>query len=326
MRAVATILSTSAVFALLVAATPNGSVLSFNGDASIWYPSSAPTQLTILPSQIRAMADAGYVWEDLRVPLAMVSKANAAPSWVEFMDSTGTGGSGGVGVWSFSDSSQQDLALAAQMPHGWAPGTETEAHIHWAMLSDNIGVTDGGSLVARWSLECALGEVYGRFTVADRSTKRAHSGTTATITLGASHKYEIGQNIVVSGVTETGGCAAGAYNGNFRITALTASTISYEGGASCSDGETADTGGVTTGYTIVRTADGVVSSASKWKHQMASFGTYRMANCGTVSCIWVCSIERLAPIAGDLGEGVAALEIDWHYMRGAEGSSTVSSY
>jgi hypothetical protein len=270
------------------------------------------------PADIRNLNDAGYVWDDIRVPLANVSKSAVnAPTITELMDNTGSGGTTtGIHAWAFSNSQEDDLLFEVQMPHSYtAFGMPVEAHIHWTMIT-----TSTASPAVTWGIECSSPtNIDGAYTISAATTNRAHSGTTATLTMtAANQKFDVGHNLVVAGVSEAG-CSAGAYNGNYRVTAVTDTTISYTSGAvSCTEGTTADTGGTITGYTITKEVQANVATNSKWKNIMSEFGTFRMKNCTGVSCIMSCRLYR--PNVADLDEAIPAISLDFHFPMSQMGS------
>ena len=80
----------------------------------------------------------------------------------------------------------------------------------------------------------------------------AHTGNTVTLTVGSGHNVVAGNIISVSGVT---GAGAAAYNGNFVVDSVTATTIVYTSVYGTSDAaNTAAAGSPTVTYSVGRTA------------------------------------------------------------------------
>jgi hypothetical protein len=69
-------------------------------------------------------------WEDLRFPATAVNPPG--PTGVPTFDQTKIG-------WLFPHNSTTELAVIAQLPHGWVNGTELRPHLHWEKSTSAAG-------------------------------------------------------------------------------------------------------------------------------------------------------------------------------------------
>jgi hypothetical protein len=76
------------------------------------------------------------------------------------------------------------------------------------------------------------------------TTKRKVDTNVATLTLSKAHPYKVGDRVTVSGITDA------AYNGDFTLTIVTTTTISYAL-THTNELEVSDTGGIVTYKTII---------------------------------------------------------------------------
>lgn len=132
-------------------------------------------------------------WDDLRVePTARTSGTNA-PSFEQWADDSGLGGTGtsrGVYLYSFDDAievQEKEIFFTMQMPHSWV-GTPIHLHVHW------LGNADDTTAAPRWGCEYAwqdIGQVFGATnTIYTDGSNYTDVGTDADIVAG---KHYIGK-------------------------------------------------------------------------------------------------------------------------------------
>lgn len=100
--------------------------------------------------------DLGEHWEDSQVPglFTQAGGGSNPPTWTQIQDD----GAGSVGVWgyAFDDATSDDeVWVQVQLPHGWVEGSDIEPHIHWTPPT-----AAAGQVV--WKIEytwCNVGDV-----------------------------------------------------------------------------------------------------------------------------------------------------------------------
>lgn len=118
------------------------------------------------------LAGDATVWEDLRFPATTIGRrGNSDPGWVQVADD----GSASVGVWGlgFSDTTDEEVYCAVQLPHSWKEGSSIYPHVHWMPLTATVpsrGVT--------WALEYS----WANIGVIDGVGSAVTFGNTTTIT------------------------------------------------------------------------------------------------------------------------------------------------
>jgi len=96
------------------------------------------------------------VWNDINVyPDANSSAGNVPPTWARFQRN---GSSQGVFLWSFSNTTEQEVFFQVQLPHGYKEGTTLYPHVHWTTFS-----TDPTGSVVEWALEYTIIKIGGTF-------------------------------------------------------------------------------------------------------------------------------------------------------------------
>lgn len=131
------------------------------------------------------------VWDDIRVPLSSIKRLGFAdPDWEQFQDN----GTGSVGVYApaFSNTVDQEVYFAIQIPHDWKLGTDLNPHVHWSPSN-----TDTGDVT--WKLEYTVADMGSAFgTTATLAVTQAGSGT------DREHQYADLGDIDMSSYTDPG--------------------------------------------------------------------------------------------------------------------------
>jgi hypothetical protein len=104
-------------------------------------PSVPPHRHVLLPTQATpwSAGEDNLLWDDLRTPLSSARIGVNAPTLANFRD--------GLYALRFDAGTMNEAFLEAQLPHGWAEGTEIRPHVHWSPGNS----TNTGSVV--WKLE-----------------------------------------------------------------------------------------------------------------------------------------------------------------------------
>jgi len=141
--------------------------------------------------------------------------------------------------------SSGEATLTTSAPHGFASGDSITISLPTTATLTNTRAIGGetGDYLVTLNTSTDHGFSVGDFVTVDVGvvdtlsvTNREASGTLRTLTIG-SHGFSVGEKIVVSGVTAN-------YNGTFYISAVTGTTISYQFGASFTEGSIASGGSV----------------------------------------------------------------------------------
>lgn len=82
------------------------------------------------------------VYNDFVVPLGTAKAGGNSPGWEKFRDNGS--GSNGVWVWTFANSSTDELQIIVQMPHEWKEGSAINPHIHWSPMTSASGAVKWG--------------------------------------------------------------------------------------------------------------------------------------------------------------------------------------
>lgn len=100
------------------------------------------------------------VWDDLRVSLSDAATGNVKPDWDNFpIDGPTTN----PFIYWFKASGVDEMYFVVQMPHAWVEGTAIMPHIHWVASAN--GAT--GPTVPRWGLQYCwlnIGETFSTYT------------------------------------------------------------------------------------------------------------------------------------------------------------------
>jgi len=113
------------------------------------------------------------VWDDLRFPaLSLKLLGFSDPDPVQLADD----GAGSTGVYSlgFSNTQDQEVFCAVQLPHEWKEGSDIYPHVHWAPNAATVG--DEG---VTWALEYS----WANIGVVDGVGTPVAFGNTSTITI-----------------------------------------------------------------------------------------------------------------------------------------------
>ena len=96
-------------------------------------------------------------WDDLRVPMTATKGGGINdPGFAQFK--TDGSASTGVFIYWFDKAAEEELFFTAQIPHGYAPGTDLHAHVHWVPSA-----TGGAGLKVTWALEYVWSNINGTY-------------------------------------------------------------------------------------------------------------------------------------------------------------------
>jgi len=78
------------------------------------------------------------LWDDLRTPANSLSAGPniRPPAFTQFRNNTG---SDGVWTWQFSNTQEQELFFAVQLPHSYEEGSDMEPHLHVSLGAESTG-------------------------------------------------------------------------------------------------------------------------------------------------------------------------------------------
>jgi hypothetical protein len=97
------------------------------------------------------------VWDDLRVTLSDAATGNVAPLWDNFpIDGPTTN----PFIYWFKPAGVDEMYFVVQLPHAWVEGTAIMPHIHWV-------ASEAGTGVPRWGLQYCwlnIGETFTAYT------------------------------------------------------------------------------------------------------------------------------------------------------------------
>lgn len=97
----------------------------------------------------------GTIWDDLKAPATSLSKGGVNdPDFGKVLDDGAA--STGVYTYLFDKTTEEELFLIVQFPHGWKVGSTIYPHVHW-MPTD----TDAGSVI--WGMEYSWQDISGTF-------------------------------------------------------------------------------------------------------------------------------------------------------------------
>lgn len=101
----------------------------------------------------------GYVWDDLMVPgTAALNNPSAGvrqPSLAKWLDDGA--GSPGIYLYQFSNTQEQDVFFAVQMPHSKLENSYVSPHVHWAPT------TAVAAKAVQWGMEYSWQNINGVF-------------------------------------------------------------------------------------------------------------------------------------------------------------------
>lgn len=101
-------------------------------------------------------------WDDLRVSGSTLAGAGIHdPGWAK----VGDNGAGSQGVYAraFDNGTEEELGFEVQLPHGYKPGTDICAHVHWQpTAAGTVGQVVCWGLEYRWA---DIGRPYGNTTI-----------------------------------------------------------------------------------------------------------------------------------------------------------------
>jgi len=116
------------------------------------------TDLTVEADGTLVSSGNATVWNDINVyPGSTTSGGSNAPSWALFKKNAAAT-SQGVFLWSFSNSTEQEVYFQVQLPHGYKEGTTLYPHVHWTTFS-----TDPTGSTVEWALEYTIIKIGGTF-------------------------------------------------------------------------------------------------------------------------------------------------------------------
>ncbi len=101
-------------------------------------------------------------WNDIRVSATSTKLGGSKdPTFSKIFDNGS--GSQGVFTYVFSNTTEEEVYFAVQLPHNWKEGTALSPHVHW------IGQTNGGAgQDVCWALEysiATIGSTFGNTTI-----------------------------------------------------------------------------------------------------------------------------------------------------------------
>ena len=106
-------------------------------------------------------------WDDLRVSAATLAGVGIKdPGWAKVGDNGAS--SQGVFCRAFDATTEEELGFEVQLPHGYKPGSDIEAHVHWQPTAAGTA-----GQVVRWGLEyrwANIGDTYGATTIISSGT------------------------------------------------------------------------------------------------------------------------------------------------------------
>jgi len=150
------------------------------------------TDLTVESDGTLVSSGNATVWNDINIyPDAFTSVGSTVPTQVRFKRDAGNS-SQGVLLWSFSNSTEQEVYFQVQLPHGYKEGTTLYPHVHWTTFS-----TDPTGSVVEWALEYTVMKMGGTF-----STTTIISGyTPVSVPTGAGQHTVTSLGTIASGTT-----------------------------------------------------------------------------------------------------------------------------
>ena len=95
------------------------------------------------------------VWDDLRFPATASKLGGSKDPGFSLFKFNGTGSQGVFTYW-FDESTEEEVYLIAQMPHGWKLGSLVYPHVHWTPASNGTGTVS-------WGLEYTWGSINSLF-------------------------------------------------------------------------------------------------------------------------------------------------------------------
>lgn len=119
-------------------------------------------RLAVIEKRINNLERVETIWapayDDLRVPVTSVKLGGTKdPEFAVFQDDGG--GSQGVFLYWFDDTTEEEIYFTAQLPHGYKEGSTIEVHTHWVPEANGAA----GQVVC-WGLEYVwrnIGATYG---------------------------------------------------------------------------------------------------------------------------------------------------------------------
>lgn len=111
-----------------VAAASDNDIAQASGGAVSWSSEITPSKITLSDT----------VWDDIRVSLISTNTGSAnAPDFTKFTDNGSS--SGGVYLYLFDASTEEEVWFDVQIPHKYKAGSNLRPHVHWAPTSTNTG-------------------------------------------------------------------------------------------------------------------------------------------------------------------------------------------
>jgi len=121
------------------------------------------------------------VWDDLRFPATSVKVPPAKyPGFSQFLDD-GASSQGVFLLW-FDATTEEEVYIIAQLPHGYKEGSDVYPHVHWTPAAGG-----GAGEVASWGMEYTWANIGGDFGATSIIYANAH--TPADASLVASRHY-----------------------------------------------------------------------------------------------------------------------------------------